>query len=245
MENTSIHLFLGGFYNKMKILLFDSSSLVSMAMNGLLDELVKLKSVFDGKFIIPLEVRREIIDRPLEIKKFELEALRLKKLVMDKVLEFPSVLGISDSEISTKTKEYLDKANNIFLDKKRNSGVHLIDSGETACIALSKILSAKKIENIIVIDERTTRMLGENPEGMKKFLEQKFHTKITLQNQNFELFKGLKFIRSTELIFLAYKKGFINLNSAPKEKILDALLYGLKFKGCSISDAEIEEMKRL
>lgn len=229
----------------MKTLIFDSSSLVSLAMNGLLEELVKLKKSFDGKFIIPLEVRQEIIDRPMEIKKFELEALRLKKLVSDKVLEFPSSVGVSDSEISLKTKEYLDKANNIFLDKKRNSGVHLIDSGETACIALSKILSSKKIENVIVIDERTTRMLGENPEGLKKFLEQKFHIKITIQNQNFEQFKTLKFIRSTELIYIAYKKGFVNLNSVPKEKILDALLYGLKFKGCSISDEEIAEIKRM
>ncbi len=229
----------------MKILLFDSSSLVSLAMNGLLEELVKLKNSFDGKFIIPIEVRQEIIDRPLDIKKFELEALRLKKLVSDQVLELPSVLGISDSEISTKTKEYLDKANNLFLDKKTNSGVHLIDSGETACVVLSKILSTKKIENVIVVDERTTRMLGENSEGLRKFLEQKLHTKITIKNENFELFKNLRFIRSTELIYLAYKKGFVNLNSVPKEKILDALLYGLKFKGCSISDDEIEEMKRI
>ncbi len=35
-------------------------------------------------------------------------------------------------------------------------------------------------------------------------------------------------------------------SSGKKDKeLLDALLYGVKFKGCAISSVEIEEMKRL
>ena len=61
-------------------IIFDASTLISFSMNGLLDEVVKLKKIFKGKFLIPEDVKYEIIDRPLNVKRFELEALRLKKL---------------------------------------------------------------------------------------------------------------------------------------------------------------------
>ena len=66
---------------KEKILIFDASPLISFAMNGLLPELKSLKETFEGKFIITKEVKYEIIDRPITIKRFELEALKLQELI--------------------------------------------------------------------------------------------------------------------------------------------------------------------
>ena len=38
------------------------------------------------------------------------------------------------------------------------------------------------------------------------------------------------------------QKGLVNLSDG---NVLDALLYAVKFKGCSISDDEIREIKKL
>jgi hypothetical protein len=224
-----------------KILIFDASSLISIAMNGLLPELKELKKIFLGRFIIPEEVKWEIIDRPINIKKFELEALKLNELLNEGVLELPEVLGIKKEEISKKTEKLLDITNNTFFEKGKKE-IHLIDLGETACLILSKILNEKKIKNILVIDERTTRLICEKPENLKKLLQKKMHTKIDIKRENLKEFKEFKIVRSTELIYIAYKKNLVKIKNP---KILDALLYALKFKGCAISTEEIKTIKKL
>jgi len=224
----------------MKAILFDASTLITLAMNGLLEELINLRKIFNGKFIITEDVKREVIDKPLTIKRFELEALRLQQLLNDKVLEMSSVLGVDDAEISKRTKEMLELANTMFFG--RGKDIYLISAGETSCLALSRILDEKKIENIVCVDERTTRMLGEKPENLKKLLEKKLHIKITLKKENFKFFEGFKFIRSSELVYVAWKKKLVRLKNG---QVLDALLYAVKFKGCAISNDEIKEIKSL
>lgn len=224
----------------MKVIIFDSGTLISFSMNGLLPELRGLKKIFNGKFIISKDVKREIIDKPLTIKRFELEALRLKQLLDEKILELPVSLGINEEELTKKREEIKHIANNTFVG--RGKEIHLIDSGEASCLALSKILNEKKIINVIAVDERTTRMLGEKPENLQKLLQKKLHTKITFNTENFKFFKGFKFVRSSELVYVMYKKGVIKL----KDPItLDALLWAVKLKGCSISGDEIDEIKRI
>ena len=53
------------------------------------------------------------------MKNYELEALKIKQLLDEGVLEMPSSLGINDSEISVKTKEILDVANTFCWEWKR------------------------------------------------------------------------------------------------------------------------------
>ena len=91
-----------------KAIIFDSGSLISLSMAGLFDELIGLKKIFKGKFLITKEIKGEIIDKPMNIKKYELEALRLKELLDSGILEMPSSLKISDAEISKKTYEILE-----------------------------------------------------------------------------------------------------------------------------------------
>jgi len=223
-----------------KALIFDAGAIISLAMNGLFEELKSLKSVFKGKFIITQEVKYEIIDRPINIKKFELEALRLKQLFDEGVFEMPSSFGIKDAEITKKSKEFLEVANRTFFSRDRE--IKLLDMGETSCLALSRMLDEKKIDNILAVDERTLRMLVEKPENLDKLLSGKLHTSVTMDKKNFKFFEGFKIIRSAELVYIAHQKGLIKI----KDKIvLDALLYAVKFKGCAISGDEIKEIKKL
>lgn len=209
-------------------------------MNCLLDIVRELKKGFDGKFLITKDVKYEIVDRPLNIKKYKLGALRLKSLIDDKTLEFPDSLDIKDGDISRLTNEILKSSNSTFYTEKRP--IHIIDQGEASILALNFLLKKKGIDVLIAMDERTTRMLSEKPENLKNLLEHKLHTKLKQNKSSEEFFKSLNFVRSTELIYVAFKKGIIKNQS---KEMLDAMLYGAKFKGASISGDEIKEIERI
>ena len=225
---------------KPKAIIFDSGTLISFSMNGVTDILEKLKGIFDGKFIITSDVKREVIDRPLQIKKFSLEALKIKNLLDKKVIEMPDSIGLNEKEVYRKTEDMLRIANSTYQDKKRD--IHIIDSGEASCLAVSKMLNEKGYDTVIAVDERTTRMLGEKPENLAKLLEKRLHVKINPSASSYKIFKGLRFIRSAELVYVAYKKGLVDLKNGD---VLDALLYAMKFKGCAISGDEIREIERM
>ncbi|MDP3026873.1 MAG: hypothetical protein Q8N63_04140 [Nanoarchaeota archaeon] len=220
----------------MKSIIFDSGPLINFAMNGSLYILERLKKEFDGDFLITKEVQKEIIDTPLTIKRFELEALQLKSLHDKGIIKLADITPQQVDELRKKRDEIMNIANTTFKTKKRY--IHLIDKGESAVLALSRIINS----SLIVIDERTTRILCENPENLKKLLEKKLHTSITANKKNYSYFKGYRIIRSTELAYIAYKKGFFDIKDP---RALEAMLYALKYRGCSVSEAEIEEIKYL
>ena len=223
-----------------KALIFDSGTLISFSMNGLTDLIKKLKENFKGYFLITNDVKREIIDKPITIKRFELEALKLKQLLDEGILQMPSVIGIKDNEINKKVEQVMNLANNAFVGDR--DSINLIACGEASCFALSGLLTERKIKNVVAIDERTARSLAETPKDLAKFLGKKLHTKITSKQENYSFFNQFKIIRSAELAYVAYKKGLVNLKNG---QVLDALLYAMKFKGCAISSDEISEMKKI
>lgn len=222
----------------MKAIIFDAGTIINFAMNGLLDILVKLKKDFKGKFLITEKVKEEIIDKPLTIKRFELEALMIKKLLDEGILELPYDLIKREKIISEKNK-LLDLLNHTYYAK--GEFIKIVHGGGTSSLALSLLLSKNGIDNIVAIDERTARMLVENPENLRQLFSQKLHTKVEMK-KDLSLLKGIRIVRSSELLYLAYKKGLVDLKD---HNILEALLYASKFKGCSISFEEIEEIKNL
>lgn len=205
-------------------------------MNGLEGLLKELKKHFNGKFIITPDIKYEVIDKPLDIKRFKLGAFKIRELLKEGVLESSSSLDIDNKELNKRRKEVLKKANKCYYAKK--DFIEIIHKGEASCLALSLMLK----DSILVVDERTTRMLTEKPNNLRKLLENKLHTKVELKN-NPDFVKNLKFLRSSELVYVAFKKGFVDLNDGPD--LLDALLYGVKYKGCAISKEEIEKLKQL
>ena len=223
-----------------KAVIFDASTVINFVMNGLLPEFRKLRENFRGKFLITSEVKSEIVDKPINIKRFELEALKIQELINDGILEMPSSMGIDGREIRKMTNDFLETANMTFYSHKRN--IKIIHPGEASCLALSRILSAKKIKNVLAVDERTTKLLIENPGRLKKILMKKLHRKIDVNRENFGTFRGFKIIRSPELVYVIWKK---NLSRLKGKKVLDAMLYAVKFKGAAVSGEEIREIKRM
>lgn len=223
-----------------KAIILDAGTIINFSINGLLDLFEKLKEIFKGDFLITEDVMYEVVKRPLNVKKFELSALRVRQLIKENTLKMPSYIGISNGEIEKRTKELLNVANRTFI--ARGNYIHLIDRGEASCLALSEILARKEINNVISVDERTLRMLCENPENLRKLMEKKLHTGLDTKKQNYQEFSKFRIIRSAELVYIAHKNRLVKVGNG---MLLDALLYAVKYKGCSISKGEIEKMKRM
>ena len=221
-----------------KCLILDAGPLINFSMNGLLDALEKLKATFKGEFLITKEVKKEIIDHPKTVKRFELGAIRLEQLYKKGVFKLADINEEEVDELRRLRDNYMQEANSMFKTKKK--AVHLLDKGECAVLALSTIMKRKLKEDVpIVIDERTTRIIIENPTNLKKLMEKKLHTKITANTKTYDLFKGFKIIRSTELAYIIHKKKLFKLQHP---KAFEAIVYGLKFKGTSISEKEVQAL---
>ncbi|MEK6830952.1 MAG: hypothetical protein AABX77_02890 [Nanoarchaeota archaeon] len=222
----------------MKYLIFDSGPLINFSMNGLLYLLESMHKKFNVDFLITKEIKEEVIDNPLNIKRFELEALRLLSLFKKGIIKHADLTKNEIDELRVIRNNLMQTANSTF--KSGRTEIHLIDKGESAALALSIIMKKKTNLNIpLVIDERTTRILCEAPENLRKLFEKKLHSSIKANKNNYALFKDFKIIRSTEIAYIAYKNNLVDLKDP---RALEAILYGLKLNGCSISEKEVEEM---
>ncbi|MAG02473.1 hypothetical protein CMI42_03990 [Candidatus Pacearchaeota archaeon] len=223
---------------KCNCLIFDAGPLINFSMNGILYLLEGLKENFKGDFLITKEVKKEVIDKPLGIKRFELEALRLERLYKKGVIKLADLSKGEVDELREIRDGIINKTNNTFRTKKKY--LHIIDKGEAAAFALSTIMKRKcGLDVPIVVDERTARVLSENPGNMRKLFEKKFHTSVSADKGNYDLLRDFKIIRSTELVYIAYRKGLFKLKDP---RTLEAMLYGVKFKGCSISEKEVRQL---
>ena len=226
----------------MKSLFFDSGPLMSLTMNNLLGILQPLKEKFGGEFYITPAVKKELVERPLEIKRFEFEALQILKLLREgtlKLYEKP-LKGVIDLSAY---------ANKSIIAKDKGCCMEIIHGGELETVAAS----LQEGNDTVAIDERTIRLLMENSEELKSLIEARLHEKVILDkkmaNQFQSLIKGMKVIRSAELVGMAYQFGILDNYLPPlksgREILLDSVLWGLKLKGCAIIGEEIEELKRV
>lgn len=223
-----------------RAIIFDSGTIINFTINGLLYILEDLKKIFKGKFLITQEVLNEIVNRPMKVQRFELGAIRAKHLVDEKILELPESIEIDSKSLKNETQKFMQIANKAL--KQGNQWVEIVSEAEISCLALSEELTRKGIKNIIAIDERTTRTIAEKPEKLEEIISKKIHSKVKLENPEIKIFKHFRFIRSSELVFVAYKKGLFHIKD---KKMLEAALYATKFKGCSISFEEIKELKNM
>jgi hypothetical protein len=124
----------------------------------------------------------------------------------------------------------------------RSQPINIVSEAEMSCIALANELKKQSIESLIAIDERTTRVLSESPIELEKIMGSKLHQDVRVDVRNLSDFKDIKFIRSTELVYVAYKKGVIGLEG---KRVLEALVYATKFKGSAISFEELNDLKKM
>ena len=94
----------------MKSLIFDAGPIISLSVNNLLFILEPLKKDFNGKFFITQSVKKELVDRPLEIKKFKFEAIQVEMLIENGTLEI-----IDNDFIRQEAQTLLETANGIFM----------------------------------------------------------------------------------------------------------------------------------
>lgn len=229
----------------MKSIVFDTSTLISLATNNLLWTLEPLKNNFSGELYIAKGVREELVDRPLESVRFKLEAMQVLSILGKGIIKINS-----SNEIVSKSNYLISLANNSF--RAKNNWINIVHKGEMQALALAISLKA----DAYAVDERTTRILVENPKKLAELLHSKLHTNVYVNNNNLERFrkeiKGVNIIRSVELMVAAYDLGVLDEYLDPAEKkiadinldkyLLEGLLWALKLKGCAIS---IEEIKQI
>ena len=226
----------------MKSLIFDAGPIISLATNNLLWILEPLKKKFNGKFYITEAVRKEIVDRPLETKKFKFEAIQVESLIEKGVLEI-----IDNVFIRENTPRLLNTANEIF--GAYGNYMKIVHFAEISVIAAAVNINS----DAIVIDEKTTRFLIENPRMIVEILKKTLHTSISVNENNLKEFnntiKDIKAIRSIELVTIAYEQGLLNsyitkMADARKD-LLEGVLWGVKLNGCAVSKDEIEQIVRM
>ena len=222
----------------MKVLIFDSGPLINLSMNGLLYICKQLKEESNIEMVITESVYEEVVKRPANIPRFELGALRIKALIDEGIIKFSKEIGIDTETLNKETDRILHIMNTVLTAK--GEYIAVVSRGEVSCLALSTLLNKKDVENIIAIDERTTRIFFEKINNLEKIMSEKLHCKVTADKNKVNELDSFRFIRSSEIVFVAYKKGYIGIND---KKALEALLYATKYKGASISWEEIEELK--
>ena len=221
-------------------LIFDTSSIISLATNNLLDKLIELKKKFKGDFIISNAVKKEILDNPITSKKYKLEAIMISELIQNNIFRVNSNINAEQ-----KTTRLLDICNNIFSAYGNN--IHILDRAEVEALVFTQLL-----KGVYIVDERNIRLMVEDYKKLTLLLERKLDTKIKINNQNLRLFKSeisnINIIRSAELMAVAFEMGLFKEYEnkyANKKDILDGILWGLRLRGCAISTEEIEELIKI
>ena len=213
-------------------IVFDSSCLISISQTCLINILGGLKKKTGAEFFIPEAVFEEVVKRPISIKRFELNAVRIKKAIDDGWFEIAHC----------KDRQLFDQiggaANNCFFAKGRP--IRLLQKGEIEALALVKELEAEAF----AIDERTTRMLVESPQQLRRLMQTRRNIRIEADKRNSsllaEMFKGLTIVRSVELVALASQLGLLQEELPNGEQSLEAALFAAKYSGCAVSSREIK-----
>ncbi|MEK6950486.1 MAG: hypothetical protein AABX13_02065 [Nanoarchaeota archaeon] len=223
------------------VLFFDAGPVISLVMSRLMWLLPELKKRFNGKFYLTPAVQRELVERPLTVRRFEFEALQVMKLIREGTLE------IYTNVPQKKVGELQALANNSF--QLNGQAMEILQSGEMESVA-----AALEMNAAVVMDERTLRLFIENREEMKKLLELRFQKSVSVDRAKMKQFsdplQGLTIIRSIELVGVAYKLGLLDSyiplqkeQKEGKEILLDSVLWAVKYNGCAVKEHEIEELK--
>lgn len=231
----------------MKSIVFDSGPIITLSLNHLLWLIPELKKEFKGNFLISKTIKKELVDHPIKkTKRFLLEGLNVLNLIVQ------GNINVAESEDLKEIFNEIDHfANKSF--SRGNSYIRIIHDGEIEAIALAISYKAEAL----VIDERTTRILIEDPYSLKRRLEKKLHCNIKFEDYRLKEFQkmvsNIRIIRSAELVAVAYElglfdkyysKSIVEIEKDFNEKLIEGILWGVKLHGCAISEDEIENIKK-
>ncbi|MEM2131579.1 MAG: hypothetical protein QXR96_03575 [Candidatus Woesearchaeota archaeon] len=225
----------------MKSIIFDSGPLITLSLNNLLWLLKPLKEKYKGEFYITKSVKKEIIDKPLESKKFKFEAIQILKLVEEGTLKI-----IEDKKIKIKADYLFSEINSFFM--AHNTQIKVVHYAEIETLSAGLVLNS----DAVVIDEFIMRNIVENPKLVHERLENKLHMIVSANNEKIKVIKekiNINILRTFELVIAAYemnlfKEYYLKIENS-KKQLLEALLWGIKLNGCSISEEDIREAMKI
>src|SRR3989338_5830007 len=113
--------------SKQKILFFDAGPIITLVMSRLIWLLPELKKQMNGRFYITPAVKKELIERPLTVKRFEFEALQVSKLIRDGIIE------VYDKVPTNTVHNLITLANSSFSINGKN--MDIIQAGEMESVA--------------------------------------------------------------------------------------------------------------
>jgi len=217
----------------MKIV-FDSGVIISFSETCFLSLFKDLKEDI-GEFIITKNVKFECVDKVKNVMRFKLSSLRIDEEINFNIFKVYN----GDRSLDETTNKIMFLTNNMFY--VRGKPIKIIQIGEAESLALLGLSDA----SFLAVDERTTRMLIEQPHALLDIFKRKYKTgKVNLDERKYlkfrEIIGNVNSIRSVDLLVYAYKKNLLSNIFKDKEN-LKAALYSLKFKGCSVSFEEINE----
>lgn len=218
----------------MNTLVLDSSALISLSESCVVSALRFLRK--SARFIAPESVFDESVENPLKIKQYGFSALRIKRLFFEKVVdEVPAA--------AARSQEVLSLANSLMLVDGRP--LELIQLGEADCLGL--VLSGNA--DAVVIDEKTLKLLVENPNKMRELLRGEYSGKVGFNEAALrkwqQLTRGVKIIRSAEILAVAGRLGYFRFFQEDEEAAFHASIFALKGYGCSITKEELREFEQI
>jgi len=220
----------------MKIV-FDSGVLIGFSETCYLSLLQPLREEI-GEFIITEKVKYECIGKVENIMRFKLSSIRIAREITDHVF----TVQPNSKQLEEATFKIMELTNSMVLVRRKP--ITIIQFGEAESLGLLAITDA----SYLAVDERTTRMLVEQPHALIEILKRKYNTNdVHLDEAKYLKFKELigpvTVIRTVDLFSYAQKHKLLTSEFDNPEN-LKAGLYALKIKGCSVSFEEIDEYIR-
>ena len=218
---------------------FDTGPIISLTTNNLLWMLEHVKTEFGTNIALPVGVKHELVDKPLETRRFKFEAIQVQRMLERNVFAI-----VPAENIRGRALDLLRLANSLLSFKGRH--IPIVQQGEMETLACAIEYRA----SAVVVDERVTRLLIENPFALKNLMEKRLHMSLNLEGKVLKRLKEelsqLVVFRSIELVTLAFEAGILDslIVHIPhaKRELLESVLWGVKLSGCAVSEDEINTL---
>ncbi|HLC32311.1 MAG TPA: hypothetical protein VJJ82_00630 [Candidatus Nanoarchaeia archaeon] len=220
-------------------IVFDTGPIISLTTNNLLWTLEHIKTAFATNMALPVGVKHELVDKPLETRRFKFEAIQVQRLLERNVFAI-----VPEANIRGRALDLLQLANSLLSFKGKP--IQIVQQGEMETLACAIEYRAFAV----VIDERITRLLIENPFALKNLMERRLHLSLNIDMRVLKKLKQelsrLIVFRSIELVALAFEAGILDslIVHIPhaKRELLESVLWGVKLSGCAVSEDEINAL---
>ncbi len=216
----------------------DSSTLIALSETGTLDALAFLKQKVGARFFVPPAVIFESIQRPEDITAFAFSAFKIERALEEGTLE-----RTPSKRAPSRTKDVLRHSNNVFSVNRQP--LKILHVGEAEALAAYDEMQARAI----LVDEKTTRLFIEDPALLQQSLEQEYRGKVKhnadASNELKKMLQGMNCVRSTEILAMAFEKGYFGGFGKNEEKAFHASLYAVRKAGCSITTHELLEYQEM